>query len=202
MGNWYTNVCVKGAVQSDVIALLDELGRRAYVTPDTVGWIILYDQECDKFDLDELESLALTISTSLSCTALASFNADDDILWLGVYENGKLATRYSSDRKQFEDASEFPSNEEVAEVLCRIFGKPEKRKQVRKILRTPHGVLGLLSHFLKIRLAYLFEVFRHGELTAALGMPSGSVGLGYKYVNRGDTPPDMKREELRRTSSG
>jgi hypothetical protein len=202
MGNWYTNICVKGMVQSDVISLLYALGRRAYVTPDAGGWIVLYDQQCDKFDLDELESLALTISTKLSCTALASFNADDDILWLGAYENGKLTTRYSSDRKQFEDASEFPSNEEVAEVLCRIFEKPDKRRQVRKILRTPHGVLGLLSHFLKIRLAYLFEVFRHGELAEALGMPSGSVGLGYKYVNRGDTPPDMKREELRRTLSG
>jgi len=202
MGNWYTNVSVKGAEQSDVIAMLDELGRRAYVTPDTGGWIILYDQECDKFDLDELESLALTISTRLSCTALASFNADDDILWLGVYENGKLATRYSSDRQQFEDASEFPSNGDAADVLCRIFAKPQKRKQVYRILRTPHGVLGLLSHFFKIRLAYLFEVFRHGDLAEALGMPSGSVGLGYKYVNRGDTPPDMKREELRRTLSG
>lgn len=202
MGNWYINVCVKGAVQSDVIALLDELGRRAYITPDAGGWIILYDQECEKFDLDELESLALTISTRLSCTALGSFNADDDIFWLGVYENGKLATRYCSDRKQFEDASEFPSNKEVAEVLCRIFAKPEEHKQVYKILRTPHGVLGLLSHFLRIRLAYLFEVFRHDELAEVLGMPSASVGLGYKYVNRGDTPPDMKREELRRTLSG
>ena len=202
MGNWYTNVCVKGADQSDVIAVLDELGRRAYVTPDTGGWIILYDQECDKFDLDALESLTLTISTRLSCTALASFNADDDILWLGLYESGKLLARYSSDRQQFEDGSEFPSNEEVADVLCRTFAKPEKRRQVYKILRCPHGALGLLSIFLKIRLAYLFEVLRHRELAEVLGMPSASVGLGYKYVARGETPPDMKRAELRRTLSG
>src|SRR5712671_6006638 len=126
MGNWYTNICVSGAPQSDVIATLNELGRRAYVTPETGGWIILYDQECDKFDLDVLESLALTISTRLSWTALATFNADDDILWLGVYENGKLATRYSSDRKQFEDAAEFPPIEEVAAVLCQIFAKDRK----------------------------------------------------------------------------
>jgi hypothetical protein len=202
MGNWYTNICVKGAKQSDVIAALDELGCRAYVTPDTGGWIVLYDQECDKFDLDLLQSLALTISTRLSCTALASFNADDDILWLGVYENGKLTTRYASDRKQFEDAAEFPPIEDVAGVLCRIFEKLEKSDQVRKILRRPHGALGLLSHFFKTRLAYLFEVLRHTDLAEALEMPSGSVGLGYKYVDRGETPPDVKREELRRTLSG
>jgi hypothetical protein len=202
MGNWYTNICVKGAQQSDVIAALDELGRRAYVTPEIGGWIALYDQECDKFDLDVLESLTLTISTRLSCTALASFNADDDILWLGVFEKGKLATRYSSDRKQFEDASEFPSNEDVAAVLCQVFARPEKHEQVYKILRRPHGVLGLLSHFFKIRLAYLFEVLRHSDLAEALGMPSGSVGLGYKYVDRGETPSDVKHEELRQTLSG
>ena len=202
MGNWYTNICVSGAQQSDVIATLNELGRRAYVTPDTGGWIILYDQECDKFDLDVLESLALTISTRLLCTALASFNADDDILWLGVYENGKLATRYSSDRKQFEDATEFPPIEEVAAVLCQIFTKPEKSALVRNILRRRHGILGLLAAFSRIRLAYLFEVLRHRDLVDALGIPSGTVGLGFKYVDRGETPPDMSRESLRRTLSG
>jgi len=202
MGNWYTNICVKGARQSDIIAALDELGRSAYVTPDTGGWIVLYDQECDKFDLDLLESLALTISTRLSCTALASFNADDDILWLGVYENGKLSTRYCSEQKQFVDAGEFPPMQDVAGVLCRIFEKPEKSQRVQKILSRPHGVLGLVSAFSRIRLAYLIEVLRHGDLAEALGMPFGSVGLGYEYVNRGETPPDMNRETIRRTLSG
>jgi len=70
MGNWYTNICVKDRQQSHVIDALDELGRRAYVTPDTGGWIIRYDQEYEKFDLDLLQSPALTISTRLSCIAL------------------------------------------------------------------------------------------------------------------------------------
>lgn len=202
MGNWYTNICVSGAKQSDVIATLNELGRRAYVTPEAGGWIIVYDRECDKFDLDVLESLTLTISTRLSCTALASFNADDDILWLGVYENGKLTTRYTSDRKQFEDAAEFPTIEEVAAALCQIFAKPEKSAQVRNILRRPHGILGLLAAFSRIRIAYLFEVLRHRDLVDALRIPSGTVGLGFKYVDRGETPPNMSRESLRLTLSG
>jgi hypothetical protein len=124
--------------QPDVVAALDELGRRAYLTPDLGGWIVIYDQESDKFDLNELESLALTISARLACTTLATFNADDDVLWLGIYENGKLSTRYASAQKHFEDCREFPLIPEVTEVLCRD-------AQVRKILRRPHGVLGLLS---------------------------------------------------------
>lgn len=202
MGNWYTNICVRGARQPEVIAALDELGRRAYVTPDLGGWIVIYDQESDNFDLNELESLALTISTRLSCTALASFNADDDVLWLGIYENGKLSTRYASARKHFEDAGEFPLLQEVAEVFCKTFRRPEQDQLVRRILRRPHGVLGLLSAFSRIRIAYLVEVLRHSDLAEALGIPLASVGLGYEYVNRGETPEGLTRGKLRKTLSG
>ena len=87
-------------------------------------------------------------------------------------------------------------------MLCRIFEKPEKRQQVQKILRRPHGLLGRLSVFSSVLLSYLIEVLRHGDLAEALGLPWASVGLGYEYVNRGETPPDMKRETIRRTLSG
>ena len=202
MGNWYTNVCVKGATQASVVATLDELGRRAYVTPDMGGWIIIYDQESDKFDLNELESLALTVSTKLSCTALATFNADDDVLWIGIYENGELTARYASQKKHFEDGGEFPHIPKVAEVLCRIFQAPGKNEQVRKILRRPHGVLGLLSVFSKMRIAYIVEVLRHGDLAETLGIPLASIGLGYVYINRGETPEGLSGDNLRKTLSG
>ena len=202
MGNWYTNVSVKGAQQSDVVAVLEELGRRAYVTPETAGWIVVYDQQTDEFDLGILESLALTLSTRLSCTALASCNADDDVLWLALYENGSLSTRYASSRKSFEDGDEFPEPAETAQVLARVFQKPETKEQVLSLLRKSHGILGLLSLYLKIRLAYIVEVARHLDLTNLLGMPRAAVGLGYTYVSKGETPEGMQREALRRTMVG
>jgi hypothetical protein len=202
MGNWYTNVAVKGAQQSDVVAVLEELGRRAYVTPETSGWIVVYDQQTDDFDLSILESLALTLSTSLSCTALASCNADDDVLWLALYENGILSTRYASSRKEFEDGSEFPDLKDTAQVLARVFEKPEAKNVVLSMLRKSHGALGLLSLFLRIRLAYVVEVQRHLDLSNLLGMPRAAVGLGYTYVNKGETPEGMDRETLRRTMVG
>jgi hypothetical protein len=202
MGNWYTNVAVKGAQQSDVVAVLEELGRRAYVTPETSGWIVVYDQQTDDFDLSILESLALTLSTRLSCTALASCNADDDVLWLALYENGILSTRYASSRKEFEDGGEFPDLKDVAQVLARVFEKPAAKNLVLSLLRKSHGALGLLSLLLKIRLAYIVEVQRHLDLSNLLGMPRAAVGLGYTYVNKGETPEGMDREALRRTMVG
>jgi hypothetical protein len=202
MGNWYTNVSVKGAQQSDVVAVLEELGRRAYVTPETAGWIVIYDQQTDEFDLGILESLARTLSTRLSCTALASCNADDDVLWLALYENGSLSTRYASSRKSFEDGDEFPEPAETAQVLARVFQKPEAKEQILSLLIKSHGMLGLLSLYLKIRLAYIVEVARHLDLTNLLGMPRAAVGLGYTYVSKGETPEGMQREALRRTMVG
>jgi hypothetical protein len=202
MGNWYTNVAVKGAQQSEVVATLEELGRRAYITPETSGWIVVYDQQTDEFDLGTLESLALTLSTRLSCTALASCNADDDVLWLALYENGSLSTRYASSRKAFEDGAEFPNLPETAQVLSRVFEKPAAKDQVLRVLRKTHGILGLVSLYLRIRSAYLLEIQRHLDLTNLLGMPLATVGLGYTYVNRGETPEGMNREALRRTMVG
>jgi hypothetical protein len=202
MGNWYTNVAVKGAQQADVVAVLEELGRRAYVTPETSGWIVVYDQQTDEFDLGILESLALTLSTRLSGTALASCNADDDVLWLALYENGSLSTRYASSRRAFEDGDEFPGLQETAQVLARVFQKPAAKDQVLRVLSKTHGLLGLLSLYLKVRVAYVVEVQRHLDLATLLGMPRAAVGLGYTYVNKGETPEGMDREALRRTMVG
>jgi hypothetical protein len=202
MGNWYTNVSLKGVQQSAAVAVLEDLGRRAYVTPDTSGWVVVYDQETDQFDLNVLESLALTLSTRLSCTALASCNADDDVLWLALYENGNLATRYASSRQSFEDGNEFPKERDAAEVLCRAFQKPDATGDVLRILRRSHGIFGLLSLFLKVRLAYVTEVQRHLDLSEALGMPRAAVGLGYGYIQKGEAPEGIEHAALRRTTAG
>lgn len=202
MGNWYTNVSVKSTQQSEVVAALEELGRRAYVTPETAGWIVVYDQQTDEFDLGILESLGLTLSTRLCCTALATCNADDDVLWLALYENGSLSTRYASSRKAFEDGDEFPSLRETAQVLSRAFEKPAARNEILRILGKRHGFLGLLSHYLKVKMAYVVEIQRHLDLANLLDMPRAAVGLGYTYINKGETPEGMGREGLRRTMIG
>jgi hypothetical protein len=60
----------------------------------------------------------------------------------------------------------------------------------------------LLSLYFKIRLAYVVEVQRHLDLSNLLAMPRAAVGLGYTYVNKGETPEGMNREALRRTMVG
>jgi hypothetical protein len=201
MGNWYTNVSLKGVNPSEVLLHLNELGRNAIIAPAADGWLVVYDQECEKFDLDLLESLALTLSTHLQCTAIPCFNADDDVLWLAIYEHGRRISRYASALKEFEDRIEFPSVDDFAGEICRIFEKPERVNQVRSVLRRSLGFLGLLT-LVKIRLAYVVEIQRHQDLAALLGFPAASVGLGYEYVTRGELAPGMDADTLLRTTGG
>lgn len=202
MGNWYTNISLQGVAQADIVQVLEELGRRAYVTPAISNWCTLYDQECDRFDLDVLESLALTLSIRLNCTALATFNADDDVLWLGIYSSGDRTARYASSRASFEDGEDFPAPSEVAPLLCQVFHKPKASAAVQRILRRPHTGLGLLAIILRIPFAYLFEISRHQDLQKVLDLPSSSVGGGYNYVARGEMPEGIAPEMIKKTLGG
>ena len=198
MGNWYTNVALKDSNATEVLRTLARLGRHAIVNPAQNGWLTVFDKECDKFDLDVLESLALTLSHEHHCLALPCFNADDDVLWLAIYENGRRNSRYASAVQQFEDASEFPPIADFALELCRAFERPDRVYQIRAVLWRPHSVLGLLRS-VHLAVAYLFEIQRHTDLANLVGLPSASVGLGYDYVARGDLAEGMHTDNLLRT---
>jgi len=201
MGNWYTNVAVKHVDQTALLRNLETLGRSAIVSPTQSGWVTVFDEECDNFDLDVLESLALTLTTQLHCAALPCLNADDDVLWFAVYENGRRLSRYASSTEQFEDALEFPGIPQFTAELCRLFQKPDRVPEVSRILRAGHGGLGLLRHF-GARIAYLTEIERHAELANVLNLPSASMGLGYTYVARGELATDTDPGGYLKTGSG
>lgn len=198
MGNWYTNITLKSVETLDVVAQLRTLGRRSIVHAARNGWTTVYDEECDKFDLEVLESLALTLTTESKCAGVPCFNADDDVLWLAVYDKGKCSSRYASLVRRFEDAAEFSSVKDFAADLCRVFDRPEAVPIVCRILRRGHGALGLLR-FLNLPLAYVCEIERHLELKNALSLLIATVGLGYTYVARGELAEGMATAELLRT---
>lgn len=124
------------------------------------------------------------------------------MLWLALYRNGALATRYASSRSAFDDGDEFPAVDIAADVFATAFRKPGAQKKINRVLGKPHGMLGLLSLFTRVRLAYLFEVERHQDLTNLLLLPCAGVGLGYKYIDRGEAPEGISRAELKRTMAG
>jgi len=198
MGNWYTNIILKKVNPLDVLRQLRGLRRKAIVYASQNDWTTVYDEECDRFDLNALESLALTLSNELRCVAVPCFNADDDVLWFAIYRNGERLSRYASALDQFEDGGEFPSTREFASTLSEIFDQQAVVGTVRGLLGRRHGAWGLLR-IIKIPVGYLFEIERHRDLAEVLGMPRAAIGLGYTYVARGEMADGMDAAGLLRT---
>lgn len=185
MGNFYTNVAVKADADS-VKNALRARRRIAYVA--SMGAVaIVVDRESDTQNLDALSSLALTLSSALSTTALASLNHDDDALILGLYDSGALVQEYGwSNSSAFEvpksDRAEF-----IAQVGRRFAG-------VRRPRPGPPGFdmpnLGFARRLALWVLAALsknaFAIRVHQDLVADMGLPEVCAGAGFKYVSRGE----------------
>ena len=95
MGNFYTNIVVTESRTEAVTAAVEALERRAYVVTNGRATLV-FDERCDRQDVDELQRLAGMLSKQLHCAALAFCNHDDDILWYALAQNGQVVDTYDS----------------------------------------------------------------------------------------------------------
>ena len=72
-----------------------------------------------------------------------------------------------------------------AKKLCAAFGS-DAVKEVEGILRKPFAEDN----------GYVFAMERHGDLAAALGIPSFGVGSGFELISSGELPEDLNGNEL------
>ena len=82
MGNFYTNITLRGPDQAAVATFLRQARRAAYVAPRHAGGTTVYDERCEAQDPQLLGELATALSRHFACPALAVLNHDDDILAL------------------------------------------------------------------------------------------------------------------------
>src|SRR3954462_6769999 len=86
MGNFYTNITLKGATPEHVAAGLS--GRNAFVSRLIDDAVIVVDEQCDQQLTPELSSLARELSMRFSAPVIAAMNHDDDVLWLHCFAAG------------------------------------------------------------------------------------------------------------------
>lgn len=190
MGNFYTNITLRGPDQNDVLQILKQQSRSAYISPSVNGYTVVFDEQCEDQDTSVLESLALELSKQLSCLALAILNHDDDILLYKLYDSGSLIDEYNSSPGYFDPDAE-PSSPVGgnANKLCAILGKDQKAAEVGDILcKSSYEDNG-----------YVFEIERHQDLVEALRLPAFSVGLGYRYIEQGEIPEELDVKTLQRS---
>lgn len=132
-----------------------------------------------------IHDLAREASAQLHCYVLSALNHDDDILWLSLYENGELSDVYDSFPTYFEGYFSAPKGGDATR-LCKFAATKNSEHRVEEILRKPHNGEG-----------YVIETERHADLVAALGLPTFSVGVGYRYLERGEIPEGLRLEDFK-----
>jgi hypothetical protein len=174
MGNFYTNITLRGPSQDDVFSALEDRSYRAFVVPTRNGLTVIYEKDCEDQDTNDLTHLGEYLTGRLDCVGLAVLNHDDDVLWLRLFDSGKSVVEYVSRR----------GSGSGAWALCRAFGRWFAWPLLWPLMRIPY---------------FLFEVYRHLTICALLGIPRWSVGLGYRYIEEGDEPIGLAPDQLRGT---
>lgn len=188
MGNFYTNITLRGSNQDSIVEFLTQQKRRAFVSPTVGECTVVYDEECESQDTRILEELAANLSRQFNCPALAVLNHDDDILWYRLFDAGQPLDEYNSSPDYFdgdEDESPLPKGGDVRR-LCRAFKAEQSVTEVERVLRA-------------VDEDYVFSSERHEDLFKALGIPTFSVGCGYNYLQEGDLPEGLDSDSLKHT---
>lgn len=192
MGNFYTNVTLRGSDQDSIAGYMTEQKRNAYVSPTVNGFTVVYDEECESQETSILEGLASNLSKRFGCPALAVLNHDDDILWYKLFEAGELTDEYDSFPDYFDGDGEETAAPKGGDArkLCAAFDAGQNAAEVERILRAPN-----LD-------AYTFASDRHEDLVKSLGMPTFSVGCGYNYIDQDELPEGLEPDGLKHTGEG
>jgi hypothetical protein len=182
MGNFYTNIVVGGRLD-EVAAALRSHRRDAYVGEFRENMIVVCDGKCDRQDLDELASLARTLSFETGGPALAVLNHDDDFLLLGIYNGNGLVAEYGWSKSPQWDVPRTNRKAFVTRVREAFGTKPRDSPAFPRV----PGILRTLSLWILTWVgARWFAIEVHGRLAAEMGIPEASVGAGFEYVARGE----------------
>jgi hypothetical protein len=180
VGSFYVNCTVRTGDRAAVAKSLK--GRDAYVTPAKDGAVVVMDKEAETQDVDAVREVGELLSTGLKTQVLAVLNHDDDMLWYGLFDNGRLTDEYNSAPAYFEGGDDPPSGGD-ARKLCAAFGRAGREKDLDAVLR---------------KTDYAVAMERHADLVEALGLPAFAVGFGFTYVEEGELPEDLAADDLLR----
>lgn len=183
MGHHYANVVVCGASPAAVRDVLERNDMRALVTPELQGCVVVYEQRSDDGDSGHLVEVAKVLSSERHATTLGALNHDDDVVVLHLFHDGREEAYYINARAALLGgpiALESFLPIRAAWTLCRRFRRRVHFPYVWLVLQRP----------------YLLQVFKHMALARGLGLPSEAVRLGFRYVQRGEIPEPLSRQDL------
>lgn len=190
MGLFYSNLTVFRPTRVALMTELRRLKREAFLSPTSQGHTVLFDKVMDDQDINAIEKLGRGLTRALSCSALAAVLHDGDVLYLWLFQKGRVDDRYDSCPAYFDRGPEpRPPEGGDAGLLCQAFGRLDRVERVEQLLRA-----NLLEEVLP---GVPGEFERHAALASELGMPGFVAGLCYSsiagdYVPREFIPPEFE----------
>jgi hypothetical protein len=182
MGNFYVNFSVKRDDPERVAAALKGAGCRAFITPPTDGYVVVYEEQSDAQDEVAIARVGALLSRAADAPVLAVLNHDDDILCYWLLEQGQVSDSYNSCPDYFGESDEEESDSGGdAKRLCEALSVPTATAAVDEVLRSAD---------------YVFAIDRHTALAEGLGLPPCSVGLGYQYLENGESPEGLDPDQI------
>jgi hypothetical protein len=189
MGLFYSNLTVYRPERSKLLPELRRLRRCAFVSPTFGGHTVIFDQLMEDQDGDEIERLGMDITAALSCVALASMLHDDDVLYLWLFDKGKVRDRYISLPQYFDPVAEpGPPEGGDSGLLCAAFDRQSHRERVHELLR---------ANLLDDELPGFDERERHQALAIEFRIPTIVAGLTFSSIAGGYVPDEFIQTEFR-----
>jgi hypothetical protein len=188
VGNFYTNVTLRGPEQARVLVAVKALGYRAFVAATGTELTVICEEQSDTQDNAIWLEVAKRFSEKLNCPALAVMNHDDDILSYALYRNGTLLDEYNSCPDYWGNAdTPVPPRGGDAQTLCEVFGMPGNAVEVERILRT---TTDCNDEGADVEEEFVFAWERHAALVKALDWPDIPYQQGFDYLTKDGAPPD------------
>jgi hypothetical protein len=184
MSLFYTTFTTYGPDATKVVAALEKLSRGAFVSPTVERYTVIYDQETEEQDFDEIEKLGKKLSEACEAPVLGAALHDDDVLYLWLFQNGEKADFYNSLPQYFDpEAEPGPPEGGDSTGLCEAFGQANKKERIAKLLR---------ANLLDDELPEIpSELERHQALIRELGMPPFAAAVTYSSVEGNYIPEEF-----------
>lgn len=168
MGNFYVSHIVKIGDADKVARLLLDAGRAAVVVSTDNEWVCIFDRDSESQSAEDIVACGRLLSSGLTAPVLAVMNHDDSVLAYWLFQGGEVEDSYNSNPGYFDGANAPPAGGD-ARRLCVAFARPTEERTVARIIG------GTMP----------FEIERHQQLADTLGLPSASIGAGFRDAEGG-----------------
>ncbi len=170
--NSYANIVLKGPDLATVQAWMKSRGEIAFLGQGGGAVVVFHS------DLGGQERLAADLSQEFACPALLAMTYAQRVLLYQLYESGQLTDSYVSE--SHEDLIDVAASPGDPEKLCDAFSRPSAQRRVTTLLgKAPTEGNG-----------YVLAQNRHGELLAALALPTWAAGVGFESIELGEIPAE------------